>query len=246
MLVLSLSTNSFPPLFFCSGGGIVGLATNWLALKWIFEPVDPTKIGPFVFQGKFLRRQKEVAAEFSKYFANHILTGKQIWHSILTDPETKPAFARIFGEHLEGFVARLSRGLFRVRIEPNTMNKITERALDKLPKHVPVLFPYMDRALGLEDTLRTKMEAMTSRKFERVLHPIFEEDELTLIIAGAVLGFAAGLVQQGIETGSIVLPDLWTPIKDTAGRVCSWCVGRFQKNKRHVENDDDGTMDDCP
>ncbi|KAI2499437.1 hypothetical protein MHU86_15021 [Fragilaria crotonensis] len=25
------------------GGAIVGLATNWLALKWIFEPVYPTK-----------------------------------------------------------------------------------------------------------------------------------------------------------------------------------------------------------
>jgi hypothetical protein len=40
---------------------------------------------------------------------------------------------------------------------------------------------------------------MTSAKFERVLHPIFEEDELTLILAGGFLGFAAGLIQQGIE-----------------------------------------------
>jgi uncharacterized membrane protein YheB (UPF0754 family) len=243
--VFALSNTSIPPIFFfCSGGGIVGLATNWLALKWIFEPVDPTKIGPFVLQGKFLRRQKEVAAEFSKYFANHILTGQQIWHSILTDTETRPAFARIFGEHLEGFVGRLSRGLFRIRIEPKTMNQITERALDKLPNHVPVLFPYMDRALGLEQTLRTKMEAMTSRKFERVLHPIFEEDELTLIIAGAVLGFLAGLVQQGIETGSIVLPDLWTPLKNTMRRVCSWCTCRFRKKNERPVEDNDGTMDD--
>ena len=40
------------------GGMIVGLATNWLALKWIFEPVYPTKIGPFMVQGMFLKRQK--------------------------------------------------------------------------------------------------------------------------------------------------------------------------------------------
>jgi uncharacterized membrane protein YheB (UPF0754 family) len=39
------------------GGLIVGLATNWLALKWIFEPVNPTKVGPFILQGQFLRRQ---------------------------------------------------------------------------------------------------------------------------------------------------------------------------------------------
>jgi uncharacterized membrane protein YheB (UPF0754 family) len=32
------------------GGGIVGLATNWMALKCIFEPVQPTQVGPFVLQ----------------------------------------------------------------------------------------------------------------------------------------------------------------------------------------------------
>ena len=47
------------------GGFIVGLATNWVALKFIFLPVNPTRIGPFVLQGMFLKRQKEVAAEVS-------------------------------------------------------------------------------------------------------------------------------------------------------------------------------------
>lgn len=52
------------------GGLIVGLATNWLALKWIFEPVNPLKIGPLQLQGLFLRRQKEVSADFSQFFAS--------------------------------------------------------------------------------------------------------------------------------------------------------------------------------
>jgi hypothetical protein len=33
---------------------------------------------------------------------------------------------------------------------------------------------------------------MQSAEFEKVLHPIFQEDELTLIIVGAVLGGLAG------------------------------------------------------
>ena len=74
------------------GGTVVGLATNWLALKWIFEPINPTKIGPFILQGKFLRRQKEVAAEFSEFFANNVLTSEKLWESILNDPSTKPSF----------------------------------------------------------------------------------------------------------------------------------------------------------
>jgi uncharacterized membrane protein YheB (UPF0754 family) len=38
------------------GGAIVGFLTNWIALKWIFEPVNPVHWGPFVFQGIFLKR----------------------------------------------------------------------------------------------------------------------------------------------------------------------------------------------
>ena len=201
-----------------SGGGIVGLATNWLALKWIFQPVDPFKLGPFVLQGKFLRRQKEVAAEFSEYFAKNILTGEQIWHSVLTDPETKPRFSKLFGEHVQTFLKRITFGL-GIGVGPETVQSITECAVNKLPKHVPVLFPYMDKALGLQETLRVRMEQMTSRKFERVLHPIFEEDELTLILAGAVLGFAAGLVQQGLETGQIRMPPhVWKSVRQQVGR----------------------------
>jgi uncharacterized membrane protein YheB (UPF0754 family) len=199
------------------GGCIVGLATNWLALKWIFQPVNPTKIFGFTLQGMFLKRQKEVAAEFSRYFATNVLNAEKLWASVLTDPTTQPAFASLFSGHFQQFVGRISSG-FRVGLEPETMRLMTSRALAKLPHHVGVTYEYMDKTLGLEKTLRERMEAMTSLQFERVLHPIFEEDELTLILAGAALGFAAGLVQQGIETGAIRVPNLWKPFRAFMGR----------------------------
>lgn len=189
------------------GGAIVGWATNWLALKWIFCPVDPTRIGPFVLQGKFLTRQPEVSAEFSKFFATQILTAEQLWNSLLTDPTTSPAFGNLFSNHFTQFANRVSNS-FQMNIDPELIRRSAEKALKRLPHHVPVMFPYMDKTLGVENTLRERMELMSSRQFERVLHPIFEEDELTLIIAGAVLGFIAGLIQQGLETGAIKFPNL--------------------------------------
>lgn len=188
------------------GGGIVGLATNWLALKWIFEPVNPTKVGPFILQGQFLRRQKEVAAEFSSYFASNILTSEKMFHSILTDPTTSPAFSELFSRHFVKFAAAVTSGL-RILPESQVLEMAAKRAVEKLPNHIGVLHSYVDQKLQLQETLRISMEGMTSAQFERVLHPIFEEDELTLILAGAALGFAAGLVQQGLETGSIKIPN---------------------------------------
>lgn len=161
------------------GGTIVGLATNWLALKWIFEPVNPTKFGPFILQGQFLRRQKEVAAEFSSFFAKNVLTSEKLWDSILNDLTTKPSFDLLFKKHLKQFANGLAGG-FGLRLPSQLFNHVASLAVEKLPNHLHVLHPYVDKTLNLQSSLRTQMEKMTSAKFERVLHPIFEEDEVSL------------------------------------------------------------------
>ena len=43
--------------------------------------------------------------------------------------------------------------------------------------------------------LKKNLRRLTPQEFERVLHPVFEEDELTLIVVGAVLGLAVGWAQ---------------------------------------------------
>ena len=202
------------------GGTIVGLATNWLALKWIFEPVEPTKFGPFILQGQFLRRQKEVSKEFSDFFANNVLTSEKLWDSILNDPSTKPSFGILFSKHLQKFACALTGG-FGFRPGSKLLSKMSAKAVEKLPNHLHVLHPYVDKTLALQTTLRTQMEKMPSAKFERVLHPIFEEDELTLILAGGFLGFLAGLIQQGIETGVINIPDTMAWVRGKVNRVKS-------------------------
>ena len=57
------------------------------------------------------------------------------------------------------------------------------------------LHSYTDSALALRHTLVSKMKKMTPAQFENVLHPVFQEDEMTLILAGGVLGLLAGLMQ---------------------------------------------------
>ena len=54
---------------------------------------------------------------------------------------------------------------------------------------------YMTEALDLERTLRDKMAALPPGEFERLLHPVFEEDEFKLIILGGILGVCIGLLQ---------------------------------------------------
>ena len=69
----------------------------------------------------------------------------------------------------------------------------------RLPSHIGALHAYTDKTLALRPLMKEKMKLMSTRDFEGVLHPIFQEDELTLIIAGGVLGALAGWGQMWIN-----------------------------------------------
>jgi len=88
------------------------------------------------------------------------------------------------------------RGLSTADLDCELIDEIAKRVVDELPEHVHVLHEYTDATLGLQELMRERMKMMTPQEFERVLHPIFEQDELTLIISGAVLGAIAGYLQQ--------------------------------------------------
>lgn len=47
------------------------------------------------------------------------------------------------------------------------------------------------------------MNQMSTRTFEGVLHPVFQEEEFTLIIAGAILGAIAGFLQMLLSTKGV-------------------------------------------
>lgn len=47
------------------------------------------------------------------------------------------------------------------------------------------LHAYCDRTLRLGPLLSERMRRLSPEQFENVMHPVFQEDEITLIIAGA-------------------------------------------------------------
>eukprot|EP00594_Rhizosolenia_setigera_P012984 CAMPEP_0178955120 /NCGR_PEP_ID=MMETSP0789-20121207/9410_1 /TAXON_ID=3005 /ORGANISM="Rhizosolenia setigera, Strain CCMP 1694" /LENGTH=353 /DNA_ID=CAMNT_0020636679 /DNA_START=902 /DNA_END=1963 /DNA_ORIENTATION=+ len=179
------------------GGLIVGLATNWLALKCCFEPLYPTKYGPFTFQGIFLKRQAVVSAEFSKFFAVRLLQAKRLFNSVFTNPITRKNFRSLFTQNILKTIKEQSRGLFELNNELQIKIRMgVEKAMKKaIPKSLEKSYDYIDKTCDIETNLRESMKAVPPKKFEQVLHPIFEEDEIILIVAGGALGLLAGLLQ---------------------------------------------------
>jgi hypothetical protein len=262
-------------------GAVVGFITNWIAIKMIFEPVTPCYIGPFKIHGMFLRRQKEVSAEFSEYLANNLLTSEELWREMLQGKQKKE-FVNIIRAQLpfltDGMAAAIMRDLedslvsngptelpalptwhalpaapapvgnsssgsggvngvvsevvsevvrdiatlvaleepvsavVKAIIEDKRHDEEIDPELGLIRGHMELggshpaalvlkppakhpLHAYIDDAIALEALLKQRMGLLSPAEFERLLHPIFEEDELTLIGAGGVLGLAAGAIQ---------------------------------------------------
>ena len=184
-------------------GFIVGWFTNYLALKVIFRPVEKIKLckGMVSIQGLFLQRQNDVAATFARVNCVELLTTEAIWDRILNGP-SKRNFQALLRAHSIVFTESLIGGLRPLAIAAlgqdgfaKMKEDVAEKVIQKMPEIIPLTYKYTTEALNLETTIREKMQALPPKDFEAVLHPAFEEDEMTLIFTGGVLGMLVGIIQ---------------------------------------------------
>ena len=189
-------------------GLIVGYATNWLALKMIFEPVEPIYFCGYKIQGLFLKRQKEVAVEFAKITSELIFTSEAMWDEILYGP-LAPKFEEYVRRHSKKITKNLMDGMekeLKMYLTPHCMECIQDRIADniiaEIPNTIHLGYEYSKEALGIEREIREKLGDLPSKEFEGVLHPVFQEDELKLILVGAALGAGVGALQLLIPNGS--------------------------------------------
>ena len=181
-------------------GGLVGYATNWLALRMIFSPLHPVKIGPWSIQGLFIKRQKEVAKEYAKIVSERVLNTTNIFNNILYG-KRKPLLLDIITRRIDVIMNHTTQN-FRFLLEVFAQERYTVAKniadyyfIDHFPILIHQISPYAENALDLENTFKEKMSNLSPAEFQGFLRPVFQEDELKLILIGAVLGVIAGVVQ---------------------------------------------------
>jgi uncharacterized membrane protein YheB (UPF0754 family) len=187
-------------------GFMVGYLTNWVALKLIFRPIHPTPVccGAFVIQGAFLRRQKEVSEKFSKLNVELFCNAKNLWEEMMHG-RLRAEFGELVARNTRAFVdttvgASKPAATFVLGSEAydRARNRIADGLVAELPKCVPCSYDYQDGALEVEKTVCDAMKKLPPDEFEGVLHPVFEEDEIKLIVVGGCLGALVGFAQYAL------------------------------------------------
>lgn len=195
------------PLF----GLIVGWATNFIALKMIFQPREPRKIGPITFHGLFLRRQKQVAADYGQLIADEILTPANIIEAILKGPYSDKLFHTVHQHVAQALddTAGIGKPMIKLAVGTHQYQAIKHaaivRMLARMPDTLKHIETYAEDALDIRNTLSEKMQQLSPTEFEGLLRPAFEQDEWLLIAVGAALGFAVGCFQLFVLFGQALM-----------------------------------------
>tara|TARA_R100001132_G_C3247948_1_gene76197 strand:- start:61 stop:933 length:873 start_codon:yes stop_codon:yes gene_type:complete len=194
-------------------GGLTGWISDWLALKMVFRPKEPTRyLGLFTWQGLFIKRRHEVASEYGRLMAQRVLTPSAIMDAILRGPLSDRLYTMIQKEvraaidEQAGFARPLV--VLSVGSEKYMEMKrvVAAKIVERLPEAMGHVEDYAFEALDIENTLKTKMAQLTVDEYEGLLRPAFQQDEWLLIAVGAVLGFLVGEMQVHVMLAFAVTP----------------------------------------
>ena len=188
-------------LMFVAYGIFIGYITNVLAIRMIFEPAEPKKIGPFTLWGLFLRNQRAESFKYADIISSRILTPEKLFDYIFRSPDCHLT-RQIMEEEVSKAVDEVVRSMPTLVKLALTNQKISElksvavfNIMNELPLYIGVIYPYTETALDIRNTIGEKMAELPPKKFIDFLRPAFQEDEWKLIAVGAALGGVAGFLQ---------------------------------------------------
>ena len=182
-------------------GGFVGFFSDWIALQMMFRPLRPKKIMGFTLQGLFIKRQNEVAADYAALISKQLLTSRNMMEELFSGTHSARVI-ELVSRHVKQEID-LQAGIVRPLVVyamggekyQRLKEQVATRIMAQLPETMKHVESYAEDAMDVRNTLVMRMQQLTPEEFEGMLRPAFKEDEWSLIIVGAVLGFLVGEMQ---------------------------------------------------
>ncbi len=187
------------PWMLPAAGFGVGYLTNWIAIKLVFAPREPVRVGPITVQGLFHKRQPEVAEAFGRIVATRVLNADNIVRTVM-ESEGAARMNEIVEHRVGELIAKYeAHPMANLVLAPEQRPALREEVLGRIkeewPKPGGFFHTFAGESVDLHGELERRMAALDRESYEGVLRPAFQQDEWKLIAAGAVLGTGAGFLQ---------------------------------------------------
>lgn len=185
-------------------GALIGWGTNWLALKMLFRPVEPWKIGLWSIQGVIPRRQKALACNLGDMVERELVSHHDL-AAALSNPELLESLRPVVREEARRFSEERLPGLHPMVgmfLTQGMKDKVTDMLATELDAMIPRLASgtgsVLEQHVSVKHLVRTKVEAMSPTTMEDMLFSILKREFGFIEWSGAVLGGLVGLAQTGL------------------------------------------------
>ena len=183
---------------------IIGWLTNYIAVKMLFRPKDPVKVGPITFQGIFPKQHKAFAEKIGNLVADKLFSLEDIKDNINIADLNRKVFD-VVNDHLDEYLRsklELHFPMLSMFLSDGLINQLKELLLNEieviLPKIVDSFLENMEKDIDVKDTISQKVLSFSSEKIEGILFEIMAKEFKFIEIVGGVLGFLIGTIQVAI------------------------------------------------
>jgi len=185
-------------------GAFIGWLTNYLAIRMLFHPRQPVRIGFWTWQGLFPKRQEELAAKLGEIVENELVNHSDI-QRVLGDPEFQARLRETVRSQVDEFVDRKVTQRLPSMLASTLRGSVLERLKTLLVREVEQFIPEMVEKAGQELEYRVrfshivqdKVRNFSIDKLEEVLFSIMKREFRFIEVLGGLLGLIIGLSQLG-------------------------------------------------
>lgn len=180
---------------------LIGWVTNYIAIKMLFHPRRPLRIGPFTLQGILPRRQADIAVQLGHIVATDLLSSDDLIERLGSE-QSRAVYEAFFDQQADHFIREklyYAIPMSRLFLGTKTLDRIKAAVVDELMEALPEMINRLTDPetgpLNVQQLVEKRVLGFSTDRLERLLHEILAKEFRFIEILGAVLGFIIGVAQ---------------------------------------------------
>jgi len=179
-------------------GALIGYTTNVIAIKLLFRPLLPIKIGPFKLQGLIPKRKKDIAISIGETVETELLSVDEIMDQLIESADKKDILnllkvkiVALTAEKMPSMMPSAFSGMIKKQIE-EVIDEKGEALLDELTE---TLVHKATSSVSIAKMVEDKINLLALDEIEVMVVKIAKSELKHIEYLGGVLGFLIGLCQ---------------------------------------------------
>jgi uncharacterized membrane protein YheB (UPF0754 family) len=178
-------------------GAIIGWITNVLAIRFLFRPLHPVRVGPFSFQGLIPKRRGEIAETVGDVVARQLFSVDELTGR-LDMPAMQIEVERVVRGAVDNWCAEKMNKLPQsVRQLFNNMLRdvVAAEVARQFPRMADMFFSRMREQVDVRSIVAEKINGLSLAEVEGLVQTVSRRELRQIEYLGAFLGLVIGLLQ---------------------------------------------------